>query len=544
MSFARGLKTGADIALAENRDDRAAAQQDLKNKIRGFDRTPEGYVPNARGAKMLEAQELARDQKMAVLQTQNEAIQSLLNAKSMTSATTYLALGDVDSAKVEINTNPILKEKLLETFGIVDISPIDMNHDMKHFEDSGLDVESVQSDPIASNALSSAFFKAHKVDGSSSMISVKELMAATGYHAYASKDDAEGITSRINRIGEILALHMKTPEELDTEATNRSIDNQNAHASKDVSDLKDTITSGILSSDLTDSEKLVKLNELNRTPLDKLKNLKAELDIARAGYKADKDKTEAYVARTTAKDEIALVAAKVKTEEMKGQSAKKQGGGLPTYAADFLDKLGEGKIEYNQDNLSKAYEIQGKKKLNSTKEKEISGLVSMSQGFHVLTKKFRDLDMDRNALSKIGTVFDKIMKPGLTYQDRMAALNTIAINSEIQAALAGYVKYMSGAAVTEGEYARYQDIFQAGTWSNKESAVTAMASFTSYLRDAANRNIETARSTPYDYMILKKNYEGWESENPRIDYISAANKVSKAKHDDKAKSIFDRYGRR
>ncbi len=543
-AFLGGIQAAEVSKRADRReriDTRAARQVELNNLVAGYELNEQGeYAPNERGQLQLDKQEATLQQQVAVLGAQNEMIQAQLNEGAMVKATTAVGMGDPKEAWRIISRNPVLKASLNEEFKAASIGPIDWANDRAMFDGSGVAItDEVLNNPEKLNALNSSFFKIVHPDGTTSLGSTQDLIKQTNYLGTAGKQDSEGMTRRFNRIAEILAGDVTTPAERALQNKQNTVANQKLDIAGGLLGLQLAYQDKVLATPgISDKEKLDLLSGSKGVDYKELKAMyetitaksKSEVavqtqesTVAKAKSGAAKSATDAEVAASTKNADIE----KANLDAEKARRDKE--GAKPIVGeADFISNLET--VVYNDENLRIATKIQNdsKQKLGAVKEKDVSGRISMAQGFHNFTKKFREADIKYDALHTIGTAMDKILKPGMSTQDREQVLDRVALDSEAKALLAEYVKFMSGAAVTEGEYNRYNDIFKAGTWASKQSAEEAMRSFTNYLRGSARRTIGSMTSTPRDFLITRNRYDVWEKANPELQRLPVTHYDKKA----------------
>jgi len=506
--MANAFLQGVQVGNQTKQEDRRAKQVRLTNLIKGFEQGNGGeYEPNARGQAMFDGQEAAMQQQLAVLQSQNEAIQAVQNTESMTKATTQLAMGNVSEAGRIVNTNPVLKQQLQEQFGVSAVHPIDWENDLRLFEGTGVNITpEMLADPKVKAALNSSFFKTVGPDGKQKIGNTQQLIDSTGYMQYASKEDRDGIFARVNKISEILSGHIKTPEEERLEATKMEANQHNANISNSLAEVTQEYYDSILGRDDIGPEEKLKIIQgvRGKSPDDIKAQIQAE--------KLRKAQAEANIATTTQDDVIAKKKAEAESAKAKAEDSRPYEG-----EAEFISNIrNPEKIPFSDDNLRIASKLQGKKTLTAERGKEVNGRFSMAKSFDNFTRKFMTADINRDALAKIGTTMDKLMKPGMTGQDQERVLNSIEIDTELRALISEYVKFMSGAAVTTEEFNRYNDIVQSGVWSSRESANEALRSFTNYLRRSAKDRIDSMTDIPHDYLIKRNDYENWSKSNPEI----------------------------
>ena len=539
MGFLDGVRAGNESRRVDRNDrveGRRAKQQRLSNFIAGYEQDANGdYAPNERGQESLKGQFAALKQKTYVLETQNEMMQAQLNEGSMNTAIKSLAMGDAKDAWRVVSRNPVLKASLQKNFNMQSILPVDWENDASLFKDAGIDMSpEALADPKVRNAFNSSFFKVVHPDGTMSIGNTQDLINKTDFVNTASKEDSEGLRRRYNLVGEVLSGYVKSPQQREDELKAATLNRTNVDSSLDIATIKDDYIEEIKLMPISNVEKLNLIFGINgekdpKALERKIKELKYEFDKETNKWKkrkivanAKEAESNAWVAGQTENDKKKKIIANAKEAEVDAdvklgtkdnlilkadlandktkleikEKLQKIADGKPFVGeAKFRKDLGD--MPFNDESLAKAAALQGKRKLGAEVNKNLSGRMHMAKGFNDFTERFRKAKLDHNAVATIGSFMDKITKPGMTTQDREMALNKVQLGSEAKALLAEYVKFMSGAAVTEGEYSRYQDIFTAGAWSSRESADEAMRSFTNYLRESAERVVDSIKYVPH-----------------------------------------------
>ncbi len=65
----------------------------------------------------------------------------------------------------------------------------------------------------------------------------------------------------------------------------------------------------------------------------------------------------------------------------------------------------------------------------------------------------------------------------MTPEQKQAFIDRAGFDSELKTVMAGYIKAMSGAAVSDEERKFYESAILGGNWSNKEAALASMKGF-------------------------------------------------------------------
>jgi hypothetical protein len=88
--------------------------------------------------------------------------------------------------------------------------------------------------------------------------------------------------------------------------------------------------------------------------------------------------------------------------------------------------------------------------------------------------------------------------------DQKKMLDKFSFDSDMRTVMAGYIKAMSGAAVSDEERKFYEGAILGGNWSTKETALASMNGFISGLQNGMNSAITGMQSeTPATYLDYK-----------------------------------------
>jgi len=178
----------------------------------------------------------------------------------------------------------------------------------------------------------------------------------------------------------------------------------------------------------------------------------------------------------------------------------------------FNDSIGNATIEQLDEPgvFKRAKVLQGDKKLGEVQAKDLNGKLGNLKGFSNVVDKLNKVDMDRNAMEKVRETVGKLTGTdfaAMSEQGKKELLNQFQFNSQLKAAVADYVKFMSGAAVTESERTMYNDIVSGGNWGTKEAMISSLSGFMDHLDTSYNNNLSGIRDTHQaDYIRQKREY--------------------------------------
>ncbi len=178
-------------------------------------------------------------------------------------------------------------------------------------------------------------------------------------------------------------------------------------------------------------------------------------------------------------------------------------------------QTGQTEIEIDGQKLSTAKSakvIQGKETMSATDRTYLDGLDDASKSFKVLKTKLQDPKMDWNAIAKVKSEIAAVTGTDWTKatpEEKSAMLQKFSFNSELQTAMASYIKAMSGAAVSDSERDFYKDTITKGNWATKETALASIDGFISGVdRSLTNKLDNLATQVPYDVLQRKQRMKG------------------------------------
>ena len=154
-----------------------------------------------------------------------------------------------------------------------------------------------------------------------------------------------------------------------------------------------------------------------------------------------------------------------------------------------------------------AVQVQGDNKISSTRRDYLDGMVSTIENTNKLREKLATSDFDWDALSKGMDEVSRITGTewrNLSTKEKQDMLNRFSFDSELKTVMAGYIKAMSGAAVSDQERAFYEKAILGGNWSTKETAVASMDGFMVGLLGGTKSAVTSLMAnTPATYLNYK-----------------------------------------
>jgi len=154
---------------------------------------------------------------------------------------------------------------------------------------------------------------------------------------------------------------------------------------------------------------------------------------------------------------------------------------------------------------SVAKTVQGDNKISSTRKDYLDGMTSTLDNTIRLKTKMENSDFNWDALNKAMDETSKVVDwRDLSTEEKQKMLDKFSFDSDLKTVMAGYIKAMSGAAVSDQERGFYEGAILGGTWANKESALAAMNGFVSGLKNGLDSAVSGLSSdTPATYLDYK-----------------------------------------
>lgn len=155
-----------------------------------------------------------------------------------------------------------------------------------------------------------------------------------------------------------------------------------------------------------------------------------------------------------------------------------------------------------------AKDVQGKNKLPADARTYMDGVLSARNSMQKLYKKLANLDIPRDAWTKLQTEFVKVVGTDVkdyTEEQQRALLSKMEIDSELRTIMADYIKAMSGAGVSDEERKGYEQTILNGNWSNKSGALAAMSGFINGLNQSFSSKLLSSKADyPATYLDMSK----------------------------------------
>jgi len=415
------------------------------------------------------------NEKVAALQAQNQQLafqntitNNYIAAQNLDGATNNLIKdGDYEGFNQTINSNPTLKNKMQEMYGVKGIRPIDWNNtaDVKQVEEGlGLDPKTLNSlRPQDLEALQKSYY----MTDAGHLASVGDFAADTGYLDRATSNQYNNFIKTQDELANI-GKHLSTdqvqaksahdwletnPDKtyndwLKTQVDNKADAQIKVNASKPtkathltksdivswVANYDAEITKGYKPTPAEQAEHDVYKNAIDTDTEQKIASLKKHADMV-AKYMTNIGKPDFKISNTDIADMNAY-------EQSVGHKPN------PTTAREYTDDIVTAKAGVN---LAKDIDSLGDEQINQGAYDEVKQWA---------TKKLSD------------TAFNT-----LSPEAKEKALLTVATKSKVGAYLAAYVKSISGTAVAESEYDRLKEVLTSGNYNNIESFKDAINSF-------------------------------------------------------------------
>lgn len=434
MSLAEGLQIGMNFVNMQ----RSQKQKELTALQQGYTQDEQGNwqkSENLTTRENLETEQLKAT--VQALQMQNQNFQYKMNADAITGIMSNWTSGNSQDALQTWKTTPGLKEAITnaKTLNIQDIDTVNFNNpnDLQHFKNLGIDTSLLT--PEAQDALSKSFMRIQGKDGNWRLTAVNELMAATNsYNNFTQKQ--------------------------------RDLYTENAR-------MVNGILQGISPTAVQATEATAKVTE--QTASAQLKDLQDYLSIpgnTYTGYLAEQKKKQQTPSEAAAEFKL-------------GQEKKIDT--VLTYIAqnkkEFNEALATGDLDSTYQG-QKLYEVatisQGDKEIDNSTKALITGSISTVENMGKLHNRLQDGSFDWDAYGKLKSELSKYTPEDwklMSEPEKQALLTKYSFDSELQAITAGYIKAMSGAAVSDDERKFYVGAISGGGWANKSTALASMKGF-------------------------------------------------------------------
>jgi len=420
----------------------------------------------------LQNQELAAKVEQTTLH--NHVVNSYMAGKDLDDATKELiSNNDYERFNRTIKNNPILQDKFKELYNTEYIRPIDFNSDIDRRQLKALGVEPNLLDEQGIDGIRSNFY----MTSNSELVSLPDFVKDTGYVKRMTTRELDNYVStldKLSKIGQKPTLNEIKAEDalqwLQANPDKNFIDYENLNrqeAAPSSASLKDeyvnlqvAAANGTLDKD--NSVRLKVLDKLFSTDNDEKRQiLSSGLEIV------DKYKDNLFNSDIL-KDDI--IAAKLYTD----QSGMKVDTKTSTELKDQYNVLRNGKRLYDE--------------VSALKDEELSrGLYDV--GLQKVKQLFSDDTFNSNSP-----------------EEKAKILKSIDMNTKLGMFLAKYIKSISGAAVSDSEFARLRDLFNGSILNNTQTLKAGVHTFVAELdnqfKDVAKTNLLNDPATTLDVVRM------------------------------------------
>lgn len=499
-------------AEAGEQDERREQAFRIKNYMNGFQQNTQGdYVPDSRGQKTAQLQEEKLNQELMYVKQQNMIMESYANTATMTQATTALIGGKAEDANHMIQQNPILKQKLKDTFGVVALKPIDFTRDVNLLKDAGINVDPAKFSSEALQAFNAGLVKAVDAEGKEYITGTHTIANQTNYLNYLTPSQRTEAEQALRKMANVMQGTIKSQEQEAYDKARLGAATAQMKTTEALSDMK----LADLQKYLADNPNASIQDYLQHTAIKKPMSPKEQLDTYK-GILDVKHKENALV-----KDKAQLTKTGLSIKKLQAELNKKaqEGKAKKVDLAKYIEKLPEiATKEYNDKNIRTALQIQQatKQKLSSADRGKLDRKITLVKGFNDVTKKMMKLykggEADRNVVMQAGQALQKVFGSGTVSKEQAKkVLQSMQLEQSAQMLAFNYINLLSGAAVTDEERKKYIKLILGGDYNTAESTLSSISNFTNTLKKNVEDSLLGISSrVPYDFMHLYHGFKKWE----------------------------------
>lgn len=498
MSFASGYKVAIQAAQSKRAGDaeaRRARQAELENRIRGYVKDENGnYVPDARGQLAEESQQnelekkvIFQDQQLELMKQEVQQQQSVINTRDMTESLLSAIQGRPQDAQKIINRNPKLRGTL-QRLGVNQVAPVDWRNDKELYEHIGnlhLTPQDLQ-DEKKLNALNSIFMKVQKPNGEWYITSTEQLLHESNTKRYMTSKEVSALEDRVMKLGAVLKGTVLTDEEIEAKRTK-------AGEVGATSDYKTVVAN-------ESKDALVSWLEANP---DKTIN----------DYKAQQAQQQAEAKQAGKEEGKTVEDTNIDFNEVKNTTKFEEKDYEYLYGNDLKpDGTPKKKFAYSNEarNLAKDMEFalnNGKLALSEKDQRDMIEGVDIIQNFTKAQKLFAKVE-SKSALSKFAAKAKSYLNDDKSKNDdNDTKINRIysMADTSLKAAIAKYVKLMSGAAVTDAEKQFFIDIISGGEYASGSELYARLLSFNDQVKGRLTTSVDVLDDrAPYSVLSIKE----------------------------------------
>ena len=195
----------------------------------------------------------------------------------------------------------------------------------------------------------------------------------------------------------------------------------------------------------------------------------------------------------------------------------------------FREALSKGDLETkvgDRSLFSIAKKAQGENNISNTRRDFMDGMVSTLENTQRLRTKMKSSKFNWDAVSKAMDEVSKITGTewrDKSPQEKSTMLDKFAFDSDLKTIMAGYIKAMSGAAVSDEERKFYEGAILGGNWATKETALASMDGFLSGVKGGIMSGVDgMIADYPATYLNYKDRVNGLDPEYQKQKAIKAA----------------------
>lgn len=480
--FSTGFTAGINARAKLDANDRANAaearadkQQQLTALKIGFEQDDSGnYKRDSLHQSEYEVKLKQTQAELQAIRAQSEGVQAKMYADGIAGMLSDWASGDHEDALSTWQNTPGLKEKFsaAPSLNITDIDTPNFSNpnDRQQLADFGIDPSKAQ-DPEVAKALTNSFLRIRGADGSWRLEPVDKLTQASNSMHFMKSQQKAKFTEGLNRSIQTI---MKGANPMVNEVQDVQLDNQKDLIAKTI-EARDKFFESNPGSTLDDYKAYVKKS---MTPVTADQQLKALKLLDTKETKAISNFVDNNPKEFGTLIQNASLDSKIQVE----------GSKVPVY-----------KI---------AKKVQGDRKLATGRRDYLDGMYTTLKNTERLKKDLASADFDWSALSKGMDEVSKITGTEwrqMSEKEKSDMLKRFSFNSDLKTVMAGYIKAMSGAAVSDEERKFYENAIISGNWSTKEAALASMDGFISGLKGGYKSSLDSmVYNLPATYLERKE----------------------------------------
>jgi len=496
MSLAEGLQLG-EIARQNKFNNSIALREQNRRELQAQTSLAQNSMVNSTGGKSdLQLQKEALLQKQLEAQNQQiQAMQSKFNADGITNILHSVIQGDWKDAYNTWNNTPGLKESIANapSLNAVDIAPVNYNdpNDVEQLKSIGI---TNLNDKEVQDALNSSFMKVQGKDGKWRVTPVDSIVKETNTWNMFSTKQQEDYTKRAQYINSVLIG--KNPE--------LAARQDEVNIKMDELKTKDTELK------LSDAEKWLLANpdktytdyknQGKTTSSASLKDEYANLQVAKAKGELDKD------------NEIRLQVLDKLFSTDSDEKKKILTKGLEIVDK-YKDNLFNKPISKEDVITAKLYADQSSMKVDTKTSKELKDQYNVLRNGKRLydeVSALKDEELSRGiydtGLQKVKQLFSDNKFNSNSPEEKAKILKSIDMNTKLGMFLAKYIKSISGAAVSDNEFARLRDLFSGSILNNTQTLKAGVTTFVEELdkqfKDISKTNLLNDPATTLDVVRM------------------------------------------